>query len=193
MNISSCKFITSLPINSDLMILDKPVFAFVGRSNSGKSSLLNTLSNQIKLAKVGQTPGVTKTANVFLANNKFYLVDLPGYGFAKMSKTERIKLENLIFWFLLNKYNNLRQLYILIDSKIGLTILDQEFIDFVDQQQIPSTLIASKIDKLKPSHITSQLKQISFQHNKNYPLIPFSNIIQKGKNELIESILSLLK
>jgi len=189
MNFNSCTFYKSLSQSSNLAELDKPVFAFIGRSNSGKSSLLNTISAQRNLARVGKTPGVTKTVNLFLTNKKFYLADLPGYGFAKMSKHDRKELQELIFWFLENPDNQLKQLFVLIDCKAGPTPLDIEFLDYVGEKQIPTTIIASKVDKLKNSERVRHLRIIN-QFAKNLQVIPFSIHTEEGKQDIIRELLS---
>ena len=123
MKITSAKFITGLVGDNELLRNGTPQIAFIGRSNAGKSSLLNSLTNSKKLAITSKTPGRTKEINVFLINNTHYFMDLPGYGFAKAGAQTLEKLSSLIFWYLFESKNN-PKVVILIDAFVGPTIDD---------------------------------------------------------------------
>jgi GTP-binding protein len=126
---------------------DKPEYAFIGRSNVGKSSLINMLTGRRKLAKVSGAPGKTITINHFIVDDSWYLVDLPGYGYAKRSKTERSKWEKMIRNYML-KRTNLLTVFLLIDIRHPPQANDLEFMEWLAVSQIPFTLLFTKADKL---------------------------------------------
>ena len=125
----------------------KPEYAFIGRSNVGKSSLINMLCNHKKLAKTSATPGKTLLINHFIINNEWYLVDLPGYGFAKRSKTVQQKLEQMISQYILQR-KQLVNVFVLIDVRHEQQNIDREFIDWLGASQVPFAIIFTKADKL---------------------------------------------
>lgn len=124
----------------------KPEYAFIGRSNVGKSSLINMLVNQHGLAKTSQRPGKTQLINHFLINGEWYIVDLPGYGYAKASKTSREKWEKFIRAYL-TKRESLQCIFVLIDSRLEPQQIDLEFCYWLGEKQIPFTLLFTKADK----------------------------------------------
>ncbi|MEA5402216.1 ribosome biogenesis GTP-binding protein YihA/YsxC [Arcicella sp. DC2W] len=126
---------------------DKPEYAFIGRSNVGKSSLINTIVQKKGLAKTSQTPGKTQLINHFLIDQKWYLVDLPGYGYAKISKTERDKFESMIHNYLSNR-ENLLYTFVLVDIRHEPQKIDMEFINRLGEEGIPFCLVFTKADKL---------------------------------------------
>lgn len=127
-----------------------PEYAFIGRSNVGKSSLINAMMNRKDLAKTSQTPGKTQLINHFLINEEWYLTDLPGYGYAKVSKSTRKDFEKLITNYILNR-KNLVNLFVLIDSRHEAQKIDLEFMEWCGESGIPFTIIFTKADKLKGS------------------------------------------
>jgi len=133
---------------------DKPEYAFIGRSNVGKSSLINMITGRRKLAKISGTPGKTITINHFVINIAWYLVDLPGYGFAKRSKLEREKWEKMIRNYLLRR-ENLVCVFVLIDIRHEPQENDLEFMEWLALSEIPFTLVFTKADKLKPMQLTN--------------------------------------
>ena len=133
---------------------DKPEYAFIGRSNVGKSSLINMITSRRKLAKISGTPGKTITINHFVINTSWYLVDLPGYGFAKRSKSEREKWEKMIRNYLLRR-ENLVCVFVLIDIRHEPQKNDLEFMEWLALSEIPFTLVFTKADKLKPMQLTN--------------------------------------
>lgn len=149
MIIKQTQFIKSSTTEEQCPKSDKPEFAFIGRSNVGKSSLINLLTNNHKLAKVSGTPGKTQTINHFFINNQWYLVDLPGYGFAKVSKKERVKFEQYIREYI-TKRAQLTCLFVLVDSRHEAHAIDVEFINWLGEEAIPFAIIFTKIDKMKP-------------------------------------------
>lgn len=185
--------------NTDMRLCpkpDKPEYAFIGRSNVGKSSLINMLTGRKKLAKISGTPGKTITINHFVINAAWYLVDLPGYGFAKRSKSEREKWEKMIRNYLL-KRENLVSVFVLIDVRIEPQKNDKEFIEWLAMSKIPFSLVFTKADKLK----LMQLRNNEEAYRKNLledweelpPMIVTSAENGAGRDELLNYIDSLNK
>ena len=125
----------------------KPEYAFIGRSNVGKSSLINMLTNNKKLAKTSATPGKTLLINHFIINKEWYLVDLPGYGYAKRSKTEVAKLDQMIRGYILQR-EQLVNVFVLVDIRLEPQQIDLEFIDWLGQSGVPFAIVFTKADKL---------------------------------------------
>ena len=146
MIIKSATFVVSNTKVSALPLPDMPEYAFIGRSNVGKSSLINMLVNVQGLAKTSQRPGKTQLINHFLINEKWYIVDLPGYGYAKVSKSSREKWEKFIRNYL-TKRENLQCVFVLIDSRLEPQKIDLEFCCWMGEIQIPFALIFTKADK----------------------------------------------
>jgi len=147
MMIKKAEFVIS---NTDYRLCPKenlPEYAFIGRSNVGKSSLINALVNNKKLAKTSSTPGKTQLINHFIINDQWFLVDLPGYGYAKTSKTQRALFHEMISNYLLNR-SSLVALFVLIDSRHKLQNIDNEFMIFLAESQIPFVIVFTKTDKL---------------------------------------------
>lgn len=192
MNIKSAKYFRSILSESDFPQESLPQFAFIGRSNVGKSSFINTITGQKDLCRSGSTPGVTQKVNLFLINNDIYFADLPGYGYAKMMRGERKKLEDTIFWYLQNPRNQFKQIFLLIDGEIGPTSSDLEVLDFLDQQNLPTTIIASKIDKLKAARQAQGIKKAMIMMP-NHEIIPFSSKTGVGKKTVQDRITTMLK
>ena len=166
---------------------------FIGRSNVGKSSLINAITKTKKLAKTSKTPGRTQSINIFEINNKINLVDLPGYGFAKVSKIKRENLMLLIEDYI-KKRNNLSHIYLLIDSKVGLKNSDIDMIDYINYCKKIFSIILTKIDKVSKKHINLQNKSIiSLMKNykKNFKNIYFSET--KKNNGIIDIQKSIYK
>ncbi|HKC69680.1 MAG TPA: ribosome biogenesis GTP-binding protein YihA/YsxC [Bacteroidia bacterium] len=128
-----------------------PEFAFIGRSNVGKSSLINMLCNK-KLAHTSGKPGKTKLINHFLVNNAWYVVDLPGYGYASVSKTDRVEFEKFISFYILER-KNLVCLFVLIDIRLPLQAIDAQFMQWLAENEIPFCIIFTKMDKLSKSEL----------------------------------------
>ena len=149
MEIKKAEFVISSPTVRKCPTTHLPEFAFIGRSNVGKSSLINMLFNKRQLAKTSATPGKTLLINHFIINNEWYLVDLPGYGFAKRSKTERVKLEQMIHSYVLQR-EQLVNLFVLIDIRHEQQKIDREFVDWLGMSGIPFSIIFTKADKLGP-------------------------------------------
>lgn len=169
--IQSAKFFKSSSKLEECPTDSKPEFAFIGRSNVGKSSLINALTNHKELAKTSSKPGKTKLINHFLINQSWYLVDLPGYGYASVSKKERKDWAEMSEVYLRNR-ENLICLFVLIDSRIPPQKIDLEFINQLGEWQVPFTLVFTKSDKVKKSQRLGVLKNLQQQLIKNWEVMP---------------------
>jgi GTP-binding protein len=149
----------------------KPEYAFIGRSNVGKSSLINMLTGNKKLAKTSGTPGKTQLINHFEINNEWYLVDLPGYGYARVSKKERSKFEAFISEYLLHR-PNLMNVFILIDCRHEPQKIDVEFINWCGEKQIPFAIVFTKLDKVSSSVLGKNLARYKKELAKYWDEIP---------------------
>ena len=171
MKIKKAEFVIS---NTDYRLCPKnnlPEYAFIGRSNVGKSSLINAIVNNKKLAKTSSTPGKTQLINHFIINEQWYLVDLPGYGYAKTSKSQRALFHEMISNYLLNR-SSLIALFVLIDSRHKLQKIDNEFMIFLAENQIPFAIVFTKIDKLGKNIIKKNIENFKKEMLKNWEEIP---------------------
>jgi len=159
LKIKSVKYIKSIMDWRDAPRPVRPEVAFVGRSNVGKSSLINTLINMKNLARTSKQPGKTRTLNFFSVNEMFYLVDLPGYGFAKTSKKEQLAWQEAIEGYLLGS-EQLRMLYVLVDCKVGVKNNDVQLVEWLRFKNVPFQIIATKIDRISKSARAVQAKKI---------------------------------
>jgi len=168
-----------------------PEYAFIGRSNVGKSSLINLLAHQQNLAKTSQTPGKTQLINHFLWENKCFLVDLPGYGFAKVSKEDRKDWEFMI-WEYLSKRENLQCIFVLVDSRLPLQKIDLEFMIGLGESSLPFAIIFTKTDKLSPKQLENHLQAYKEELLQYFELFPryFLTSAEKkqGEKEILEFI-----
>ncbi|GAB6981646.1 ribosome biogenesis GTP-binding protein YihA/YsxC [Prevotella dentasini] len=149
MIIKKSEFCISAPHVQKCPVDNKPEYAFIGRSNVGKSSLINMLCNHKGLAKTSAKPGKTLLINHFIINNEWYVVDLPGYGYAKNSKTVRNKLEQMIAQYILQR-KQLINVFVLIDIRHEQQKIDREFVDWLGESNVPFSIIFTKADKLTP-------------------------------------------
>jgi|TARA_B100001063_G_scaffold173725_1_gene162809 GTP-binding protein len=149
MKIQTSKFKTSAISFDRCLAPDFPEFAFIGRSNVGKSSLINLLTNKEGLARISKTPGRTREINFFFINDSWNLVDLPGYGYAKVSKSQRDQFNEFVSDYLLNR-ETLTGIFVLIDSRHTPQKIDLEFLAWLIEAQLPFALIFTKTDKSKP-------------------------------------------
>ena len=152
MDINTAEYIGSWQKNADMPHTELPEFAFIGRSNVGKSSLINMLTQRNGLAKTSSTPGKTQSINLFLLNKKIQFVDLPGYGYAKLSKDKREIFGKMIKHYLHERVN-MYCLFVLIDLRIKPQQIDLDFINECGEHDIPMALIGTKSDKLKPAEL----------------------------------------
>ena len=149
MEIKNSQFVISAPTVEKCLKDNKPEYAFIGRSNVGKSSLINMLCNHKGLAKTSATPGKTLLINLFLVNREWYLVDLPGYGYAKRSKSVQDQLQRMISSYILQR-QQLVNVFVLIDIRHDPQKIDREFIDWLGVSSVPFSIVFTKADKLGP-------------------------------------------
>ena len=196
MNYNKADFIASYGISSQLPESDRPELSFSGRSNVGKSSLINMLTNNKKLAKTSATPGKTLLINHFLINNEWYLVDLPGYGYAKISKKEQEKLQQIISSYILHR-EQMTNLFVLVDSRHEPQKIDMEFIEWLGESGIPFSIVFTKADKSKPTklkaNIDAYLKALKEQWEELPPYFITSSENKTGRTELLNYIESINK
>jgi len=168
---------------------NKPEFLLVGRSNVGKSSFINTLINRKNFARTSARPGKTQTLNFFYINNDFYLVDVPGYGFARVQKSLKKKFGMIIEEYLESR-ENLKMVFMLVDFRHKPTEDDVMMYNYLKYYNIPVTIIATKVDKVKKSVHDKSKKAIidTLKIDDNDDLIMFSTITKIGKNEVLEKI-----
>lgn len=175
---------------------DKPEYAFIGRSNVGKSSLINMLCDRKKLAKTSSTPGKTQLINHFLIDKTWYLVDLPGYGYAKVSKKMRGKWEVFIQDYLLNR-ENLICVFVLLDSRIEAQRIDLEFMEWLGSKGVPFAMVFTKTDKLPSHKWNKNIKAYQKEMLKVWDALPgiftTSSENKLGKEELLSYIDGLNK
>lgn len=175
---------------------DKPEFAFIGRSNVGKSSLINLLTSRKSLAKISGTPGKTQTINHFLINDEWFLVDLPGYGFAAVSRGKRAGFGKMIEQYILTR-ENLYCLFILIDSRHSPQKIDLEFIHWSGGHGVPLALIFTKTDKLSKNELQKNISLYKNELLKTWEALPptfITSVPQKnGRTEVLTFIESALE
>jgi GTP-binding protein len=170
---------------------DKPEYAFIGRSNVGKSSLLNMLTNKKSLAKVSGKPGKTQLINHFLIDEAWYLVDLPGYGYARVPKPEREKWEKLFRQYILQRMN-LCCLFVLIDIRHEALVPDLDFMKWLGENHVPFAVIFTKSDKLKPEEIEPSVQKYMNVLTETWEPLPThfitSSVDFRGKKEILDFI-----
>jgi GTP-binding protein len=187
MKIKSVSFVVSNTDHKKCPEDGLPEFAFIGRSNVGKSSLINLLTGNKKLAKTSSTPGKTQLINHFVINEQWYLVDLPGYGYAKVSKSARSNWEKFIADYLTNR-KSLMNIFILLDSRLEPQKIDLEFINWCGEKQLPFVLVFTKIDKLSSSALqrnTSKFKKEMLKTWEEMPHVFTTSSISGFGNEPI--------
>lgn len=176
--------------------LRKPEFAFIGRSNVGKSSLINMLTANSKLAKTSQTPGKTQLVNHFLINDSWYLVDLPGYGYARLPDKDRARLRHII-WDYINHSEELVMLMVLIDSRHDMQEVDLRFISELGEKGIPFGIIFTKADKQGPEELQRQILKNKGRLLEDWEELPpcfvSSSVKGSGKEEILNYIGSILQ
>jgi GTP-binding protein len=191
MVIQSAVYVISSPDYTQCPAPDRPEYAFIGRSNVGKSSLINMLVNNEKLAKTSGTPGKTQLINHFSINNEWYIVDLPGYGFAKVSQAQRKKWEKMIEDYL-RKRENLVTVFILIDSRHTPQKLDLEFVDTLRRWQIPFCLVFTKADKETQRTVSMNVKAFLEKMRATWQFLPqhfVTSVTKKmGRDKILQVI-----
>lgn len=188
MRFINAKFIKSASKKDEFIVDELAQIAIVGRSNVGKSSLINLLTNNSKMAKTSSTPGRTRLVNYFNINNKFYLVDLPGYGYHKASKSIANAWDSVM-----NDYFSdneaLKLVFLLLDSRVGATDLDKQMLDYLAEHEIPAIIIITKADKISRSEIGINMSKISKEITFNKDLIVATSALKKQGVERIENLI----
>ncbi len=194
MKITSVEFVKSVVQMHQLPKEGLSEIAFAGRSNVGKSSLINCLLTRKKIAKTSSTPGKTRQLNYFRINDRFYFVDLPGYGFAKVSQTERQRWQKLIEDFV-TKSGNLKGIISIIDCKVGPTKLDHQLLEWLVSLNVKVIVVATKCDKLSKNSLRSQFAKITKELNPYLfiPILAFSAVTGTGKRDVWQAIDQLLR
>lgn len=196
MKIKSAKFIISNTDYKKCPSGNRQEFAFIGRSNVGKSSLINKLVDRKSLAKISGKPGKTQLINHFEINNEWYLVDLPGYGWAKVSKTSRSEFAIIITEYLLNRAN-LINTFVLVDIRLEPQKIDLEFINWMGEKGLPFSIVFTKCDKIskpKVEQSVARFKKVLLQTWEELPpMIASSSVSGLGRNEILDYIHTLLK
>lgn len=196
MEIKNAQFSVSSPTVMECPDDTKPEFAFIGRSNVGKSSLINMLCNHKGLAKTSAMPGKTLLINHFIINKEWYLVDLPGYGFAKRSKSERDKLDRMIRSYILMR-RQLANVFVLIDIRHEQQAIDREFVDWLGQSGIPFSIVFTKADKISAAKAKANVRAWMDKLLDTWESLPpyfiTSAQTKAGKEDLLDYIGGILK
>ena len=196
MEIKNAEFTLSAPMVSMCPKDTKPEYAFIGRSNVGKSSLINMLTRNRKLAKTSSTPGKTLLINHFIINREWYLVDLPGYGFAKRSKKEVARLEQMINGYILQR-EQLVNVFVLVDVRLEAQKIDLEFIEWLGQSSVPFAIVFTKADKLTQNKVAQNVaaykKVLAETWEELPPIFITSSESRQGREEVIQYIADINK
>lgn len=181
-------------ITSKLPDTGRPEIAFAGKSNVGKSSLINALMNRKALARTSSSPGKTQTINFYNVNGAFYLVDLPGYGYAKVSEEVKAKWGKMVERYL-RQSRQLKAVFLLIDIRHEPSANDRQMYDWIISQGYHPIIIATKLDKLKRSQVPSALKTVreGLKAGKETIILPFSALTKQGREEIYEVIDRLIE
>jgi len=193
MKVTTAEFVTSAVNPNDYPAGQLPEVALAGRSNVGKSSLLNKLLNRKRLARTSNTPGCTRQINFFLVNGSFHLVDLPGYGYARVPMRERDSWKKIIESYL-NTRDNLKGLLLLVDSRHPPTAMDLQMHAWLKYRGLPAVVVATKADKLSRSKLLRSLRVIRSELGlaADDALIPFSAVTGQGREELLALISQMI-
>ena len=191
MEIKNAEFTLSAPMVSMCPKDTRPEYAFIGRSNVGKSSLINMLTRNKKLAKTSATPGKTLLINHFIINREWYLVDLPGYGFAKRSKKEVARLEQMINGYILQR-QQLVNVFVLVDVRLEAQKIDLEFIEWLGQSSVPFAIVFTKADKLTQNKVAQNVaaykKVLAETWEELPPIFVTSSESRQGRDEVLQYI-----
>jgi len=190
MQITSAKFMRGINGTDELLADGTPQVALIGRSNVGKSSLINSLTREKDLARTSDTPGLTQEINMYAINRAFYLLDLPGYGFAKVPEKVRASLQKLNWWYLFDSPYEQHKAVLVMDANVGPSKNDVEMLSLLREHQKNIIIVANKIDKIKKPDYDASLKKITDIAN-GLPVIPYSSVQKIGVEELKNELFSL--
>jgi GTP-binding protein len=192
MKLSDVVFNKSVALEThEVMFDEKSEVVFVGRSNVGKSSIMNALFEKKDMVKTSGRPGKTKTANIFVVANKYYMTDLPGYGFARLGQNMKEALDGLISWYLEERTTHIKKVVILIDSRIGAQQTDIDMYKYLLTLELPLTIVLSKTDKIKANELAkgiTEARKVFFGQE----IIPVSSLKKVWVKELAKSIRAAL-
>jgi GTP-binding protein len=191
MIITSISFVCSSPDLRSCPLPDRPEYAFIGRSNVGKSSLINMLTGQKNLARTSSKPGKTRLIQHYLVNGQWYLVDLPGFGYARVSHEQRLRWQQAVRKYLL-KRTNLLMTFVLVDSRIEPQAVDLEIVNWLGENQIPFTLVFTKTDQSSNQKVTRTIHDFKEQMLLTWEVLPeiieTSAVNRKGKEKILDLI-----
>ncbi len=187
MKIKSVKFAKGITGDDEILHDRFPEIAFVGRSNVGKSSLINSILNTRELARTGKKPGKTIEINLYLVNDKYYFVDLPGYGYAQRGLDEREKIREMMINYLTRNESKIHTVAVIIDGKVGLTDFDRDMLEILDDCNLHTVVILNKTDKLNQKELSVQLNQIE-NEVPGIEVLPYSSILNKGAGFILERL-----
>ncbi len=194
LNITSITYEGSFPDEKTCRKSTLPEYAFIGRSNVGKSSLINMLSGRKEIARISKSPGKTQSINIYCVNKRWNIADLPGYGYAKVSKTNRKRWQKMIEGYMLFR-PNLVMAFILIDLRHDLQAIDKEFIDWMGARRVPFAIVYTKADKIKPPQIDNHVMAIQNELLTTWEAMPPSFITSAetriGREILLQYIVDL--
>ena len=188
----NAEYVGSFPSEHKCPKDDKPEYAFIGRSNVGKSSLINMITHRPGLAKVSGTPGKTQLLNFFLIEESWYLVDLPGYGYARISKKKRSEWERMIYGYL-NSRETLCCAFVLIDANISPQKIDLEFCNWLGEHRVPFVIVYTKTDKSKPHEIEANIGAFRQRLLENWEVLPQEFMTSSRKKEGRDEILDFIQ
>lgn len=192
MQIKSAIFVRGITQEKDIIQDGLPQILFIGRSNVGKSSVINAITRTKNLAISSSTPGRTKQVNAFLINKQFYVIDLPGYGFAKRSVHDRVAMRDLISWYLFSKHQEDRRVVVIMDVEVGLTESDIHIINLLKEDKAEFIVVANKSDKVKNQKLKQNLEKVKNSIG-SVTMIPFSAKKNTGVDQLLHAALFNLK
>lgn len=192
MDIKTAEFTLSAPMVSMCPNDTKPEYAFIGRSNVGKSSLINMLTNHGKLAKTSATPGKTLLINHFIINKEWYLVDLPGYGYAKRSKKEVAKLDQMIRGYILQR-EQLVNVFVLVDIRLEPQTIDLEFIQWLGESSVPFAIVFTKADKLTANKANQSVEAYKKKLSESWEELPPMFVTSAEKKQGRDDVLGYIE
>lgn len=189
MNIRNAEFVRGIVGTNNIINDTKAQIAFVGRSNVGKSSLINSLVDNKNLAHSSSNPGRTQQINFFLVDKKIYFVDLPGYGYAKASEKQREKIRKMIIWYLTYSEIKHKKVVLVVDAKVGMKDFDLEMAEILKEKGVDFIVILNKVDKLKQAEISKVIRDTKEKINDSRTkIITYSSKKQINKNEIITAL-----
>jgi GTP-binding protein len=192
MNIKTIKFVKGIKGTDDILYDGKFQVAFMGRSNVGKSTLINSLARRNTLARSSRSPGKTIRMDFFLVNDSFYFVDFPGYGYASRSGEHREKLAKMILWYLMYSNVTQRVVVLIIDAKVGITDFDRDMLKTIREFKVDHVIIANKVDKLQTGQRDTRLEKIRLEAGDS-EVIAHSAVKKIGREDILKRIAPISK